>query len=66
VSKLRRPWSDPFLIADSTRLQNSFETLHDPADDGWQIVCLNSKQKLQDRMANELSCDEYEPEVLDY
>lgn len=57
---------DPFLAADSTRLQNGFETLHELADDGWQIVYLTAKQEVQDSMADEFGCDVYELEMLDY
>ena len=57
---------DPFLAADSTRLQNGFETLQELADDGWQIVYLTAKKEVQDRMAGEYGCDMYELETLDY
>lgn len=57
---------DPFLAADRTRLRNGFETLHELADDGWQIVYLTAKQEVQDSMAHEFDCDVYELEMLDY
>jgi DNA repair exonuclease SbcCD ATPase subunit len=56
---------DPFLAADSTRLQNGFETLHELADNGWQIVYLTAKQEVQDSMADEFGCDIYELEMLE-
>ncbi len=57
---------DPFLAADNTRLRNGFETLHDLADDGWQIMYLTAKQEVQDTMADEFGCTVHELELLDY
>jgi exonuclease SbcC len=57
---------DPFLAADSTRLRNGFETLHELSNDGWQIMYLTAKQEVQDRMADEFGCDVHEVEPLDY
>lgn len=41
---------DPFLAADPDRLHRGFETLHDLADDGWQVLYLTAKQEVSETM----------------
>ncbi|WP_424016184.1 ATP-binding protein (plasmid) [Halorientalis pallida] len=51
---------DPFLAADSDRLQQGFESLLDLADDGWQILYLTAKEEVSQGMVQKHGLDHAE------